>query len=71
MMALVSLGCLSTRLCDADSTGQTSTQGRLRFLVGVVLRSTLATVLAKDLLSKILRLALLTVCRSDVNCVFC
>jgi hypothetical protein len=67
MMALMSLDCLRTRLCDADSTGQTSTQGRLRFLVGVVLGTTLATVLAEDLLSKILCLALLTVCMGDVN----
>jgi hypothetical protein len=59
--ALLSLCCLRTRLCDADSTGQTSSQGRLRFLVGVVLRSTLATVLAKDFLSEILCLALLTI----------
>ena len=70
-MSCLSLGCLRTRLCNADSTGQTSTQGRLRSLVGVVLRGTLATVLAKDLLGKILSLALLTVYECDVNWVFC
>lgn len=70
-MACLSLDCLQTRLCDTDSTGQTSTQWRLRSLVGVVLRGTLATVLAKYLLRKVLCLALLTVCGSDVNWVFC
>jgi hypothetical protein len=58
---LLSLYCLGTRLCDADSAGQTSPQGRLRFLVGVVLGSTLATVLAEDFLSEILCLALLAI----------
>lgn len=61
-----------TRLCDADSTGQTSTHGRLRSLVvGIVLRGTLATVLAKDLLGEVLCFALLAICVGDVNCVFC
>lgn len=71
------LSCLSvasdrTRLCDADPTGQTATQLRLLFLVVVVvLRGTLAAVLAEDLLGKVLCLALLTICGCDVNCVFC
>jgi len=70
------MACLSpvytrTRLCDADSTGQTSTQGRLRSLIRVVLGSTLATVLAKDLLGEVLCLALLTIYECDVNGVFC
>ena len=63
----LSLYCLRTRLCDADSTGQTSSQGRLRFLVGVFLRSTLTTVLAKDFLSEILCLALLAIWKNNVN----
>jgi hypothetical protein len=62
-------------LCNADSAGQASPQRCRRLLVvvivAVVVRRTLTPILAKDLLSQILCLALGAICGCDVNCVFC